>query len=140
MMEDDFYILLDWDNIGFHELMNRLQNWLLVNEKIQEIEVRASPSLDGYHLYIKTFSFISPALIFELRFQWHDDREKLCMDMRNKVARARGDLFSKKVLLYNGKKYEFKEIKMFKYVRNNVSAEWLKISLRKDYQKKLQVV
>lgn len=136
MMEDDFYILLDWDNIGYHEMTDRLSSWLLSNDKLQEIEVRASPSLDGYHIYIKSFSFISPMAIFRHRFEWHDDFQKLCMDMLAGTARHRGDLFSKKIII---KKYKliairqiFPEVRMFKYVRNNNRASWTFLNLEKQ--------
>ena len=123
MNEDDFYILLDWDNIGHHEMMRRVILWLMPDESIKEIEVRASPSLDGYHIYIKNFYFLNPVLIFKKRFDWHDDREKLCMDWLNQNARHRGDLFSKKIYIkYGGA--QFSEIKMFKYFRKSTYEQW----------------
>ncbi len=129
MMQDDFYILLDWDNIGYHEMTDRLTSWLLSNDKIQEIEVRASPSLDGYHIYIKTFAYVNATYIFRKRFEWHDGYQKLCMDLQCKTARHRGDLFSYKAVTFqlpNGKRriYKFREIPMFKYVRNNPRASF----------------
>ena len=105
-------------------MSSRLTNWLLTTDFISEIEVRTSPSLDGFHIYITTFSFISPTKIFRLRYQWHDDYQKLCMDMMNKTARARGDLFSMKAFKRNDKFYKFHEIKMFKYYRNNSRSQW----------------
>lgn len=129
MKLDDYYILLDWDNIGYDEMTSRIDCWLLTREFISEIEIRTSPSLDGFHIYISTFHKINPTMIFRLRYLWHDDYQKLCMDMINKTARARGDLFSKKVHIRKGIKYEFPELKMFKYYRNNSRSQWQIINL-----------
>jgi len=140
MIDSDFYILLDWDNIGYHDMIQRVEHWLLPDKNICEIDIRASPSLNGYHIYIKTFTFINPTLIFRLRFSWHDDTQKLCMDMQNRKAKHRGDLFSKKIIIRNGIKHEFTEIKMFKYLRFN-QGSWQVISEQpqKDFQKRLLV-
>ena len=136
MLDNDFYILLDWDDIGYHDMIERVRIWLLPDENISSIEIRASPSLDGYHIYIKTFSFINPTLIFRLRFSWHDDPQKLCMDMQNQKARYRGDLFSKKIYIRYGRKTVLEEIKMFKYFRNSINEQWQVMNLQKDSQKK----
>ncbi len=132
LIDSDFYILLDWDNIGYYNMIERIEAWLFPDEKISSIDVRASPSLDGYHIYIQTFSYINPTLIFRLRFSWHDDPQKLCMDMQNRKARYRGDLFSKKIIIRNGVKHEFKEIKMFKYFRNSSNQQWQLMTLQKQ--------
>ena len=105
--DDDFYIFLDWDNIGYHQMINRI-NILLDFNIIQQIEIRASSSLDGYHIYIQTFSYINPTEIFRLRFEWFDDPKKLCRDMIDKKARYRDVLFSYKVIEKYGVRAKFR--------------------------------
>ncbi len=116
---DGNQIQLDWDDISYHHMLKRIED-LKDSNRIQQIDLRASPSLDGYHVYIETFYRKAPSLIYWLRFMWNDDRTKLCLDMINHNEMMRDILFQKKIK--NGHVYE--EVKMFKYYRKSLGSEW----------------
>ena len=112
-------IILDWDKIGYHTMMKRIED-MLESSFYKSIEICASPSLDGYHIYAETFSYISPVMRYKIRLALNDDKGRLLKDMFNKRSPIREVSFNYK--MKNGTK--FHEVKMFKYSRNNPSSEW----------------
>ncbi len=116
---DGNQIQLDWDDISYSHMLKIIGD-LKEHDSIQQIELRASPSLDGYHVYIETFYQKAPSFIYKLRFDWNDDRTKLCLDMINHNEIMRDILFQKKIK--NNIVYE--EVKMFKYYRKSLGSEW----------------
>ena len=86
---------------------------------IQSIEIRASPSLDGYHCIVSTFGHIPINYEYTLRSEWWDDPIRLKNDMLI-YSKARNVLFQKKIY----KNMEFKEILMVLVSRRNKYAKW----------------
>ena len=89
------------------------------SKHIQSIEIRASPSLDGYHCIVSTFYKIPKGIEYFLRSEWWDDPIRLKNDMLL-YNRARNVLFQKKIY----KNMEFKEIFMILISRKNKYSEW----------------
>jgi len=88
---------------------------------IQSIEIRASPSLDGYHCLVSTFAKIPRQFEFFLRSEWWDDPIRLKNDMLL-YNKARNVLFQKKIY----KNMEFNEILMILVSRKNKYSIWNK--------------
>ena len=86
---------------------------------IQSIEIRASPSLDGYHCLVSTFAKIPQQFEYFLRSEWWDDPIRLKNDMLL-YDKARNVLFQKKIY----KNMEFKEILMILVSRKNKYSSW----------------
>ena len=114
-------IQLDYDNITFDRLMNRIE-LLKQEDMIQEIKIMASPSLDGYHIFIQTFHTVNINLVYRLRMNWYDDLKRICIDMINENETTRDILFKYGTKFLYGKYHKFKEVRMFKYFRNTVSS------------------
>lgn len=126
-------IILDWDKIGDKNMNERLI-LLLTYDFIKSIEVRLSPSLDGYHIYIETWNYLNPNFIYRFRMEHHDDLRRLAKDMLIRKTEIRNIAFTCKIK--SG--HRFNEVKMFKYVRTN-SNKWLKVPLSQNSEsRKLQ--
>ncbi len=123
-------ISLDWDKIGDSTMLKRLVS-ILTYDFIKSIDIRQSPSLDGYHIYIETFNFVSPALVYRFRFNHFDDTRRLCKDMINKEGYFRGVSFNYKIDRLGNK---HPEVKILKYERKNTSSEWQKIQINPSSQ------
>ena len=111
-------IRLDWDNCSYHQMLKRIEILKRANS-IQSIEIRASPSLDGYHCIVGTFFKIPKGIEYFLRSEWWDDPIRLKNDMLL-YDKARNVLFQKKIY----KNMEFKEILMILVSRKNKYSSW----------------
>ena len=111
-------IRLDWDNCSYHQMLKRIKILKRANS-IQSIEIRASPSLDGYHCLVSTFAKIPRQFEFFLRSEWWDDPIRLKNDMLL-YNKARNVLFQKKIY----KNMEFNEILMILVSRENKHSIW----------------
>ena len=111
-------IRLDWDNCSYYQMLKRIE--IMKGSKyIQSIEIRASPSLDGYHCIVGTFFKIPKGIEYFLRSEWWDDPIRLKNDMLL-YDKARNVLFQKKIY----KNMEFKEILMILVSRENKYSSW----------------
>ena len=113
-------IRLDWDNCSYHQMLKRIKILKRANS-IQSIEIRASPSLDGYHCLVSTFAKIPQQFEYFLRSEWWDDPIRLKNDMLL-YNKARNVLFQKKIY----KNMEFNEILMILVSRKNKYSVWNK--------------
>ena len=111
-------IRLDWDNCSYHQMLKRIEILTRANS-IQSIEIRASPSLDGYHCLVSTFAKIPQQFEYFLRSEWWDDPIRLKNDMLL-YNKARNVLFQKKIY----KNMEFNEILMILVSRENKRSRW----------------
>ena len=111
-------IRLDWDNCSYYHMLKRIEI-MKGSKHIQSIEIRASPSLDGYHCIVSTFYKIPKGIEYFLRSEWWDDPIRLKNDMLL-YNRARNVLFQKKIY----KNMELKEIFMILISRKNKYSEW----------------
>ena len=114
-------IRLDWDNCAYEVMLKRLEA-MKKSKYIQAIEVRASPSLDGYHCLVSTFGKIPKQYEYFLRSEWWDDPIRLKNDMLvwGSLNKARNVLFQKKIY----KNMEFKEISMMLVSRPTKFHKW----------------
>ena len=111
-------IRLDWDNCSYYQMLKRIE--IMKGSKyIQSIEIRASPSLDGYHCIVGTFRPVPKGIEYFLRSEWWDDPIRLKNDMLL-YDKARNVLFQKKIY----KNMEFKEILMILVSRKNKYSSW----------------
>ena len=111
-------IRLDWDNCSYGQMLKRIEI-LKRAISIQSIEIRASPSLDGYHCLVSTFAKIPQQFEYFLRSEWWDDPIRLKNDMLL-YNKARNVLFQKKIY----KNMEFNEILMILVSRKNKYSVW----------------
>ena len=111
-------IRLDWDNCSYLQMLKRIEILKRANS-IQSIEIRASPSLDGYHCLVSTFAKIPQQFEYFLRSEWWDDPIRLKNDMLL-YNKARNVLFQKKIY----KNMEFNEILMILVSRENKRSRW----------------
>ena len=111
-------IRLDWDDCSYHQMLKRIEILKRANS-IQSIEIRASPSLDGYHCLVSTFAKIPQQFEYFLRSEWWDDPIRLKNDMLL-YNKARNVLFQKKIY----KNMEFNEILMILVSRENKRSRW----------------
>ena len=111
-------IRLDWDNCSYHQMLKRIEILKRANS-IQSIEIRASPSLDGYHCLVSTFAKIPQQFEYFLRSEWWDDPIRLKNDMLL-YNKARNVVFQKKIY----KNMEFNEILMILVSRKNKRSRW----------------
>ena len=111
-------IRLDWDNCSYHQMLKRIEI-MKRSIHIQSIEIRASPSLDGYHCIVSTFSNIPINYEYTLRSEWWDDPIRLKNDMLL-YSKARNVLFQKKIY----KNMVFSEILMILVSRKNRYSVW----------------
>ena len=111
-------IRLDWDNCSYHQMIKRIEI-MKRSILIQSIEIRASPSLDGYHCIVSTFGHIPINYEYTLRSEWWDDPIRLKNDMLI-YSKARNVLFQKKIY----KNMVFSEILMILVSRKNKYSIW----------------
>ena len=111
-------IRLDWDNCSYHKMLERIEI-MKRSIHIQSIEIRASPSLDGYHCIVSTFGHIPINYEYTLRSEWWDDPIRLKNDMLI-YSKARNVLFQKKIY----KNMVFSEILMILVSRKNKYSVW----------------
>ena len=111
-------IRLDWDNCSYGTMLKRIEQ-MKRSILIQSIEIRASPSLDGYHCIVSTFGHIPINYEYTLRSEWWDDPIRLKNDMLL-YNKARNVLFQKKIY----KNMVFSEILMILVSRKNKHSSW----------------
>jgi len=111
-------IRLDWDDCSYHQMIKRIEI-MKRSIHIQSIEIRASPSLDGYHCIVSTFGHIPQNYEYTLRSEWWDDPIRLKNDMLI-YSKARNVLFQKKIY----KNMVFSEILMILVSRKNKYSIW----------------
>ena len=111
-------IRLDWDNCSYHQMLKRIEI-MKRSIHIQSIEIRASPSLDGYHCIVSTFGHIPINYEYTLRSEWWDDAIRLKNDMLI-YSKARNVLFQKKIY----KNMVFSEILMILVSRKDRYSVW----------------
>ena len=111
-------IRLDWDNCSYRQMLKRIEI-MKRSIHIQSIEIRASPSLDGYHCIVSTFGHIPINYEYTLRSEWWDDIRRLNNDMLT-YSKARNVLFQKKIY----KNMVFSEILMILISRKNKYSVW----------------
>ena len=111
-------IRLDWDDCSYGKMLKRIEI-MKRSIHIQSIEIRASPSLDGYHCIVSTFGHIPINYEYTLRSEWWDDPIRLKNDMLI-YSKARNVLFQKKIY----KNMVFSEILMILVSRKNKYSIW----------------
>ena len=111
-------IRLDWDNCSYYQMIKIIEI-MKRSKHIQSIEIRASPSLDGYHCIVNTFDKIPRNYEYFLRREWWDDIRRLNNDMLS-FNKARNVLFQKKIY----KNMEFNEILMIVISRKSLNHNW----------------
>ena len=111
-------IRLDWDDCSYGTMLKRIEI-MKGSIHIQSIEIRASPSLDGYHCIVSTFGHIPINYEYTLRSEWWDDPIRLKNDMLL-YSKARNVLFQKKIY----KNMEFREILMIIVFRKSKYHAW----------------
>jgi len=111
-------IRLDWDNCSYNQMIKRIEI-MKRSIHIQSIEIRASPSLDGYHCIVSTFGSIPQNYEYTLRSEWWDDPIRLKNDMLL-YSKARNVLFQKKIY----KNMVFSEILMILVSRKDRYSVW----------------
>ena len=119
-------IKLDLDNISYYKLIKTIDK-IKQYTSFKEIDVKSSPRLDGYHVRIKTFWKLKDIVIFKYRLEFGDDPKRLCRDMLTDNPKIRDVLYNKKIKYVNNQKFVFKEVDMFKYVKETPESEWQKI-------------
>jgi len=84
-------ITLDWDNINYEEAAKRTCE-ILASGIPKSLEIRVSPNLDGFHIYIETEA-ISEILSYNLRRVWRDDGRRILGDYLAPKAIYRNVMF-----------------------------------------------
>ena len=112
-------ITLDWDNIAYTEAERRLFE-IMGDPFTRTVELRASPSLDGFHVYIETDNEGGIGTTWRYRRTWQDDGIRLVQDILAPRAIHRNVMFVYKSIPL-GKQGE---IPMFTYERLGNSNEW----------------
>ena len=112
-------ISLDWDEIAYNEASHRLLD-IMEDPCIQTIELRASPSLDGFHVYITSDSEGGIGKTWRSRRAWQDDGRRLVQDILAPRAIHRDVMFVYK----SSPLGTMNEIPMVKYQRIANTNEW----------------
>lgn len=86
-------IKLDFDNIAYQELMNRI-DFIKKDKIVKEIEIYQSTSLDGYHVYVKVDKELSFMEKMPYRKKWRDDGQRIVMDILKDDEKLKDVLFS----------------------------------------------
>ena len=100
-------IKLDWDSIGYSEAIRRIRI-IKQNPIIEYLDLFASSSGDGYHVYLYTKSEVNS---LEYRDMYKDDGKRVVTDLLKRDESPKDVLFQYKIL--NGKKYQVEFIKRF---------------------------
>ncbi len=85
-------IQLDWDNIGYETAARRICAILACNQ-VSSLELRGSPSVDGFHVYIEKSPEDVGLAQFLLRRKWHDDGRRILGDVLSPKANYRDVMF-----------------------------------------------
>ena len=114
-------ITLDWDGIAYDDASDRITR-IMEDPHVESIELRSSPSLDGYHVYIELFIGDRPPQSWYLRRAWNDDGIRLVKDILSPRKIYRNVMFVYKASPLGNQR----EIPMVKYKRKSLS-KWEKV-------------
>ena len=131
-------IKLDWDNFSNKKMLDKIEEIKKFGFP-REITVYSSPSLDGFHVEIIPFFKLKPKAIFQHRYNFGDDLNRLCLDMLSDDNSVRNVLFNYKIKTKAGKSMKFERKELFKYKRTTNLSEWQKIpkELTKSFKQEL---
>ena len=101
---------LDYDYIAYSELMRRVE-FIRADPICKTIDIRQSPSCNGYHLYIETTRELNWNETIEYRKLFKDDGQRIVLDLL-KTENCKDVLFSLRV----HKGIVTKEIPMLKII------------------------
>ena len=118
-------IKLDWDNFSNKKMLDKIDEIKKFGFP-REITVYSSPSLDGFHVEIIPFFKLKPKAIFQYRYNFGDDLNRLCLDMLSDDESVRNVLFNYKIKTKCGKTMKFERKELFKYTRESTNSEWQK--------------
>ena len=118
-------IKLDWDNFSNKKMLDKVEE-IKKYGFAKEITVYASPSLDGYHCEIIPFFKLKDKVIFQYRYDFDDDLNRLCLDMLSNDKKVRNVLFNYKIKSKCGKSMKFERKKLFTLERLDSHSEWKK--------------
>ena len=110
-------VRLDWDKIAYTTALKRIEV-IKKNSAVMDIELRESPSGNGYHTIIGMGFSLNPTFIWRLRRAWKDDGFRLVKDVFSRKP-YRDVLFQSKRIRKNGVSMILEETKMFKWSREN---------------------
>ena len=123
-------IRLDWDKISFSTMEKRLDH-IKTYYSFKEIRVFSSPSLDGFHVEIDSRYSTPQAQIFEYRYEFQDDLNRLVRDMifykKHHHLDTRDILHDFKEKSKMGVTMRFERKQLFKYQRLRYDSVWQKI-------------
>ena len=124
-------IKLDWDNFSNKKMLDKIDEIKKFGFP-KQITVYSSPSLDGFHVEILAFFKLKPKAIFQYRYDFEDDLNRLCLDMLSDNSAVRNVLFNYKIKTKGGKSMKFERKELFKYTRETTNSEWQKIQSPKS--------
>ena len=130
-------IKLDWDKISWATMEKRV-DYIKSYHSFNEIKVFSSPSLDGFHAEIKSRYVCSPFQIFQYRYDFQDDLNRLVKDMifykKHHHLDTRDILHDFKEKTKMGVTMRFPRKQLFKYQRLRYDSVWQKIPQQKNTQ------
>ena len=130
-----YLIKLDWDKISFSTMEKRI-DYIKSYHSFNEIIVFSSPSLDGFHVEIKCRYVTSQKQIFQYRYEFQDDLNRLVKDMifyaKHHHLETRDILHDFKEKTKCGVTMRFRRKQLFKYQRMKWDSVWQKISPKKN--------
>ena len=112
-------ITLDWDDITYEPCARRVCK-ILACPQVTSLEVRGSPSCDGFHVYIEFSTEPVGLAAFLFRRQWHDDGRRILGDVLSPKSNYRNVMFVYK----SSPLGNLGEMKMVKYERIGISNKW----------------
>ena len=119
-------ITLDWDKITYAEAFKRIR-YIMEDPYTKKIELRASPNLDGLHVYIESANEGGITKTWSDRRRYKDDGRRLVGDILSPRSYWRNVMF-----VYKTSKIGIqREIPMFKFYRTGCSNEWKCLLLTK---------
>ena len=93
-LDQQSQIRLDWDDITWSECRERLSQIKEVH-LVKQIELRFSPK-SGFHIIVSSYFNLPITRVWHLRRLWHDDGNRLVMDILHYPAYYRDVLFQRK--------------------------------------------
>ena len=112
-------ITLDWDDINYETAARRVCQILAIPQ-VSSLELRGSPSCDGFHIYIEFSTEPAGLAAFLFRRQWYDDGRRILGDVLSPKANYRDVMFVYK----SSPLGNLGEMKMVKYIRIGISDKW----------------
>ena len=130
-------IRLDWDDFSDKKMLDKIEEIKIYNFP-KEITVYSSPSLNGFHCEIIPFFKLKSKAVFQYRYNFEDDKNRLLLDMLSDNDQVRNVLFNWKIKTKCGITMKFERKKLFKLSRQDNHSEWKKETKQKslnDYGK-----